>query len=39
MFFIACDWMASYEEKDLVRVLGDKYVDYQKKVSKWFYAL
>jgi protein-S-isoprenylcysteine O-methyltransferase Ste14 len=39
MFFIACDWMATYEEKDLVRVLGDKYVDYQKKVPKWFLRL
>lgn len=36
LFFTACDWMASYEEKDLVRVLGDKYYKYQKNVPKWF---
>jgi len=36
VFFIVCDWMASYEEKDLVRILGKKYIDYQKRVPKWF---
>jgi len=30
-----CDWMASYEEKDLVRVLGKEYADYQSRVPKW----
>jgi len=27
--------MASYEEKDLLRVLGKKYVNYQNRVPKW----
>jgi protein-S-isoprenylcysteine O-methyltransferase Ste14 len=30
-----CDWMASYEEKDLLRVLGKEYADYQSRVPKW----
>jgi len=30
-----CNWMATYEEKDLLRVLGDKYANYQSKVPKW----
>ena len=30
-----CNWMATYEEKDLVRVLGKEYADYQSKVPKW----
>ena len=36
VLFIACDWMATYEEKDLVRTLGEEYINYQKKVPKWF---
>jgi protein-S-isoprenylcysteine O-methyltransferase Ste14 len=35
-FFIICDKMATYEEKDLVRILGKKYINYQNKVPKWF---
>ena len=35
VFFLFLDRMASYEEKDLTRMLGLKYSDYQKKVSKW----
>jgi protein-S-isoprenylcysteine O-methyltransferase Ste14 len=33
--FAACDWMATYEEKDLVRILGEEYEDYQRRVPKW----
>ena len=35
-FFIFYDKMATYEEKDLVRILGEEYIAYQKRVSKWF---
>ena len=35
VYFILCDWMASYEEKDLLRVLGKQYADYQGRVPKW----
>jgi protein-S-isoprenylcysteine O-methyltransferase Ste14 len=35
IFLVLCDWMASYEEKDLLRVLGTKYADYQGRVPKW----
>jgi protein-S-isoprenylcysteine O-methyltransferase Ste14 len=35
VFFIFLDRMASYEEKDLTRILGQKYIDYQKRVHKW----
>jgi protein-S-isoprenylcysteine O-methyltransferase Ste14 len=35
VFFIFIDRMASYEEKDLTRILGQQYVDYQNKVHKW----
>jgi protein-S-isoprenylcysteine O-methyltransferase Ste14 len=27
--------MATYEEKNLVKLLGEQYVSYQKRVSKW----
>jgi protein-S-isoprenylcysteine O-methyltransferase Ste14 len=33
--FVFYDRMATYEEQDLIRILGEKYVDYQKQVSKW----
>jgi protein-S-isoprenylcysteine O-methyltransferase Ste14 len=36
VFFIILNKMAAYEEKELVRILGKKYVNYQKRVSKWF---
>ena len=36
VFFIFIDRMASYEEKDLTRILGQQYTDYQRKVRKWF---
>jgi protein-S-isoprenylcysteine O-methyltransferase Ste14 len=35
-FFILYDKMATYEEKDLIRILGEEYVAYQKRVPKWF---
>jgi protein-S-isoprenylcysteine O-methyltransferase Ste14 len=35
VYFVLCDWMASYEEKDLLRVLGEEYADYQSRVPKW----
>lgn len=34
-FFIILNKMAEYEEKELVRIVGKKYVDYQNKVPKW----
>ena len=34
-FFIIYDRMTIFEEKDLVRILGKKYIDYQKRVPKW----
>ena len=36
VFFILYNKMASYEEKDLIRILGEEYIDYQKRVPKWF---
>jgi len=35
VFFIFLDRMAAYEEKDLTRLLGQKYADYQKRTYKW----
>jgi protein-S-isoprenylcysteine O-methyltransferase Ste14 len=35
VYFVLCDWMASYEEKDLLRVLGKQYAEYQRRVPKW----
>ena len=35
VFAVACDWAATYEERDLVRTLGDEYRDYQRRVPKW----
>lgn len=35
-FFVFYDKMATYEEKDLIRKLGDQYVKYQSRVGKWF---
>ena len=35
-FFILYDKMTTYEEKDIIRILGEKYVAYQKRVPKWF---
>jgi protein-S-isoprenylcysteine O-methyltransferase Ste14 len=35
IFFIFLDRMASYEEKDLIRMIGQQYLEYQRKVHKW----
>ena len=39
MFWIilvfACEWAASYEERDLLRMLPDEYREYQRRVPKW----
>jgi protein-S-isoprenylcysteine O-methyltransferase Ste14 len=35
VFFIFMDRMATYEEKDLTRILGQQYVEYQRRVHKW----
>jgi protein-S-isoprenylcysteine O-methyltransferase Ste14 len=35
-FFIFYDKMATYEEKDLIQILGEEYIAYQKRVPKWF---
>jgi protein-S-isoprenylcysteine O-methyltransferase Ste14 len=34
-FFIFYDKMATYEEKDLIRMLGEGYIHYRKRVPKW----
>ena len=35
-FFIFYDKMTTYEENDLIRMLGEEYINYQKRVPKWF---
>lgn len=35
VYFVFLDRMAAYEEKDLTRILGQQYIDYRKRVSKW----
>jgi len=34
-FFVFYDRMATYEEKNLIEILGEQYTAYQKRVSKW----
>ena len=34
-FFVFYDRMATYEEKRLIKLLGEQYRTYQKRVSKW----
>lgn len=34
-FLIFYDKMATYEEKSLIKILGDEYINYQKRVPKW----
>jgi len=34
-FIILFDKMATYEEEDLVRIFGDAYLKYKKRVPKW----
>jgi protein-S-isoprenylcysteine O-methyltransferase Ste14 len=36
VLFILYDKMAAYEEKDLVKILGNDYSKYQNQVPKWF---
>ena len=35
IFFLFFDKMATYEEKDLTKKLGDQYIKYKKRVGKW----
>ena len=35
-FFILYDKMTTYEENDLMRILGEEYIAYRKRVPKWF---
>jgi protein-S-isoprenylcysteine O-methyltransferase Ste14 len=35
IYSVLCDWMASYEEKDLLIVLGKECANYQSRVPKW----
>jgi protein-S-isoprenylcysteine O-methyltransferase Ste14 len=35
VFAVACDWAATYEERDLEQLLGDEYREYQRRVPKW----
>jgi len=37
--FVFLDRMATYEERDLVRILGEQYLNYQKQVPKWLIHL
>jgi protein-S-isoprenylcysteine O-methyltransferase Ste14 len=39
VFFVVYDRMAAFEEQSLVGILGEEYVAYQKRVSKWFLGL
>jgi len=34
-FFIFFDRMASFEEKDLIKIIGEQYLEYRRRVSKW----
>ena len=34
-FFVFYDRMATYEEKSLIKIIGEQYIAYQKRVSKW----
>jgi protein-S-isoprenylcysteine O-methyltransferase Ste14 len=35
VFFVFYDKMATYEENDLIRILGEDYTAYQRRVPKW----
>jgi protein-S-isoprenylcysteine O-methyltransferase Ste14 len=34
-FFVFYDRMATYEENSLIKILGEEYIAYRKRVSKW----
>ena len=36
IFFLFYEKMTTYEERDLIRILGGEYSSYQKRVPKWF---
>ena len=38
-FFVFFDRMAAYEERDLIRILGEQYLNYQTHVPKWLMHL
>ena len=35
LVFIAYNQLASYEEMDLIKIFGEQYLEYKKKVPKW----
>jgi protein-S-isoprenylcysteine O-methyltransferase Ste14 len=35
IFFVFYDRIATYEEKNLIEILGEPYKAYQKRISKW----
>ena len=35
LFFILYDRMATYEEKNLISIVGEEYASYQRRVPKW----
>lgn len=35
VYAFSCDWMATYEENDLIRRVGKEYERYRERVPKW----
>jgi len=33
--FLVYDYFATYEENDLIRIFGEDYLEYKKRVPKW----